>query len=54
MPEEEHWHWHDEQGNCLGDTSSLDDACEVAARVESLITIIGASHCFDVCMQWSK
>ena len=58
-----HWHLHNEEGMCFGDTVSFEHACEIAALhayprcvpdnepVEELLTVIDAGFCIDVCRE---
>jgi hypothetical protein len=56
-----HWHIHDEQGYCYGDTSDFDASARTAAEYtypwevpdadpyDEIMTIIDAPHCIGEC-----
>lgn len=58
-----HWHLHNEEGRCFGDTLDFGHACTVAATqayswsvpdyepCESVLTIIEADFCIDQCRE---
>ena len=58
-----HWHLHNEEGRCFGDTVDFGHAAEAAAQhaypwvamdqepVEGVLTIIEADFCLDVCQE---
>ena len=58
-----HWHLHNEEGMCFGDTVDFGHAAEIAAAhaypwcvadqepVEGMLTIIEADICLDACRE---
>jgi hypothetical protein len=58
-----HWHLHNEEGMCFGDTVDFGHAADIAAShaypwcvadmepVDGVLTIIEADFCIDVCRE---